>query len=332
MTNQTSSNLINLDVSLSLRTVQWEDLEAVVQLIYDVCEADGDTSMAVTADDLKNEWEYEGFDPQQDAFVVEVKAGFSQAGRVVGYVQLDNMKDHYDLRGDLYFHPGFKGMGIGEALLIAMETRAQDHVPLAPPDQRVFIRAALDQKDEIGKAIFIDQGYSPIRYYWRMEVVLEDAPPAPSLPAGLAFRPFVKDAHAEAVWEARNEAFADHWGSHALAYKEFADHNFDNPEYDPELWSVIWDGEDVAAFSINHFKMGIGWVHTLGVRRAWRKKGLGLALLQHAFGLFYQRGMMTIGLTVDASNPTGATELYRKAGMHVVSEFVAMEKTLREGE
>ena len=303
----------------------------MVQLIYYVCEADGDTSVAVTADDLKNEWEYEGFDPQQDAFVVEVKAGFSQAGRVVGYVSIDNMKDHYDLRGDLYIHPEFKGMGIGEALLMAMETRAQDHVTLAPPDKRVFIRIALDQKDEIGKKIFTDQGYTSVRYYWRMEIVLEEVPPVPQLPAGLVFRPFEKDAHAEAVCQARNEAFADHWGSHALTYEEFATHNFDNPEYDPELWSVIWDGQDVAAFSINHYKMGIGWVHTLGVRRAWRKKGLGLALLQHAFGLFYRQGMKMIGLTVDASNPTGATELYRKAGMHVVSEFVAMEKELRAG-
>jgi mycothiol synthase len=328
----TGQSLKELASELTLRAVKWEDLEPVVQLIYDVCDAEGDTSVAVTVDDLKNEWEYEGFDPQQDAFVVAVRAGFPRAGQVVGYVSLDNMKDHYDLRGDLYIHPEFKGMGIGEALLVAMETRAQDHVPLAPSDQRVFIRAALDQKDETGKAIFLYQGYSPIRYYWRMEIVLEEASSVPQLPAGLAFRPFEKDAHAQAVWQARNEAFADHWGSHALTYEEFATHNFDNPEYDPELWSVIWDGEDVAAFSINHYKMGIGWVHTLGVRRAWRKKGLGLALLQHAFGLFYQRGMMTIGLTVDASNPTGATELYRKAGMHVVSEFVAMEKDLRTGE
>lgn len=332
MTHNPILKKAHLDDSLVLRAAQWDDLEAVVQLIYDVCEADGDTSVAVTADDLKNEWEYEGFDPLLDAFVVEVRAGFPRAGQVVGYVSLDNMKEHYDLRGDLYIHPENKGLGIGEALLRAMETRAQEHVPIAPSDKRVFIRIALDQKDETGKTIFTDQGYTPVRYYWRMEIVLEEVPPTPQLPAGLAFRPFEKDAQAEAVWEARNEAFADHWGSHALTYKEFAEHNFDNPEYDPALWSVIWDGDEVAAFSVNHFKMGIGWVHTLGVRRAWRKKGLGLALLQHAFGLFYQRGMMTIGLTVDASNPTGATELYKKAGMQMVSEFVAMEKILRGGE
>ena len=77
--------------------------------------------------------------------------------------------------------------------------------------------------------------------------------------------------------------------------------------------------------------MGIGWVGTLGVRRPWRKKGLGLALLQASFGEFYKRGMKTIGLGVDASNPTGATRLYQRAGMYIASEFLTFEKELRPG-
>jgi ribosomal protein S18 acetylase RimI-like enzyme len=52
-------------------------------------------------------------------------------------------------------------------------------------------------------------------------------------------------------------------------------------------------------------------------------------LLSRSFDAFYQRGMRSIGLGVDASNPTGATELYRKAGMRIVNEFVTLEKELR---
>jgi len=75
----------------------------------------------------------------------------------------------------------------------------------------------------------------------------------------------------------------------------------------------------------------MGWIATIGVRRPWRKQGLGLALLLHSFGEFYKRGKTTIGLGVDASNPTGATRLYQKAGMRVASEFVTYEKELRAG-
>jgi ribosomal protein S18 acetylase RimI-like enzyme len=58
---------------------------------------------------------------------------------------------------------------------------------------------------------------------------------------------------------------------------------------------------------------------------------LGLALLYHSFGEFFKLGSRVISLGVDASNPTGATRLYQKAGMHVASEFVSYEKELRPG-
>ena len=51
-------------------------------------------------------------------------------------------------------------------------------------------------------------------------------------------------------------------GSHELTFEQFAYYNIDSPEYDPSLWTVIWDGEEVAAFSINNMRMGIGWLHT----------------------------------------------------------------------
>jgi ribosomal protein S18 acetylase RimI-like enzyme len=94
---------------------------------------------------------------------------------------------------------------------------------------------------------------------------------------------------------------------------------------------VAWDGNQIAGFSQNRYRMGIGWIGTLGVRRPWRKIGLGYSLLIHSFGEFYKRGTKTIGLGVDASNPTGATRLYQKAGMHAASEFVTYEKELRPG-
>jgi ribosomal protein S18 acetylase RimI-like enzyme len=64
------------------------------------------------------------------------------------------------------------------------------------------------------------------------------------------------------------------------------------------------------------------------VRKPWRKRGLGLALLHHAFGVFYSRGQPRIALGVDAQNPTGATRLYERAGMHVTWEAVCFEGTL----
>jgi mycothiol synthase len=309
MTLEMRSNETLLSSDLNLRPAQWGDVNAVAQLIYDVCEADGDTTVAVTPEELKNEWKNEGFKLETDAFVVE-----NNSDRVVGYCEFVDVKDHYSLRADGYVHPEFKGRRIGTTLVRAVEARARAEMKLAEPDVRVFIRNTIDNKDQAGHDLHKLEGFFPKRYHWRMEIKLEDTPPAPVWPKGVELRPFVKDGHAAAVWQAQNESFRDHWGSHDVTYEEFVHSRFDDPEYDPALWAIAWDGEEVAGISINRFRMGIGWIRSLGVRRPWRKKGLGLALLQHSFGEFYKRGKNTIGLGVDASNPTGATRLYQRAG------------------
>jgi mycothiol synthase len=316
----------HLDPTLNLRPVQWTDLNSVAQLIYDVCEADGDTTVAVTPDELKHEWETEGFNFGTDHFLVETKDG-----RVVGYEEFFNENEHSQLRTDGYVHPEFKGLGIGTSMLRAVEVRAFEEMKLAEPNLRVFMRSTMDNKDTEGHALHKTEGYSPIRYAWRMEIKLENPPPNPVWPEGVELRPFVKDEHAVAVWQAQNESFRDHWGSHDATFDEFVHSRFDDPEFDSSLWVIAWDGSEVAGISINRFRMGIGWIRSLGVRPPWRKKGLGFALLTHSFGEFYRRGMSTIGLGVDASNPTGATRLYQRAGMVVASEFVTYEKELRPG-
>jgi mycothiol synthase len=56
-------------------------------------------------------------------------------------------------------------------------------------------------------------------------------------------------------------------------------------------------------------------VDIVGVRRPWRKRGLGLALLRQAF----------------AESLTGAPRLYGRAGMHVRESYVIHLKELRPG-
>jgi mycothiol synthase len=315
-----------LSANLTLRPASWADVDAVAKLAYDVSEAQGDISFTLTAEELANEWKSEGFSVERDVFVVETRDG-----RIVGSEEFYNENDHYELKTDGFVHPEFKGLGIGTSLLQTVEVRAREDMKLADPNVRVFIRSLMDNKDEAGHTLLRAEGYSPIRYYWRMEIKLHEAPPAVIFPDGIELRPFIKDVHAVAVWQADNEVFRDHWGSHDRTFEEWSHGKFGNPNFDPALWMIAWDGDQVAGYSQNRFRMGIGWIGTLGVRRPWRNKGLGLALLRHTFGEFYKRGMTTIGLGVDASNPTGATRLYQRAGMYVASEFATYEKELRAG-
>lgn len=75
----------------------------------------------------------------------------------------------------------------------------------------------------------------------------------------------------------------------------------------------------------------IAWIDELAVLRPWRRKGIGLALLHQVFGEFYRRGKHKVGLGVDGDSLTGATRLYKKAGMRVFRQTDAYEKVLRPG-
>ena len=67
----------------------------------------------------------------------------------------------------------------------------------------------------------------------------------------------------------------------------------------------------------------------LGVRRPWRRRGLGTALLRHSFRELRARGCERARLMVDGENLTGAVQLYERAGMHVARRAERYWKELR---
>ena len=308
-----------------LRPAQWADLEPVAQLILDVCTSDGDPTIAVSPDDLKNEWKTPGFNLETDAWVVT-----TSDGRVVGYEEFVNRHAHASLQGDGYVHPDFMGNGIGTAMLHALEERAQKEMELADSDLRVFLRNGMAVGDDVSREMHEAEGFRSNRFFWRMEITLESSPPAPVWPEGIELRPFELEKHNYGLHLAHEETFRDHWGHPPHTYDDWQ-HRMNNEEMDPSLWFIAWDGDEIAGYALCRYRMGKGWVGTLGVRRPWRKHGLGLALLYHSFGEFYKREMPVISLGVDAASQTGATRLYLRAGMHVAAEYVTYEKELRPG-
>jgi ribosomal protein S18 acetylase RimI-like enzyme len=128
-----------------------------------------------------------------------------------------------------------------------------------------------------------------------------------------------------------DEAFEDHWGHIPGDFNFWTQRVFGKEDFDPSLCFLVVAGNQIAASALCFFKQEKGWVQTLGVRKPWRRLGLGLALLNHALGEFYRRGKRVVELGVDAQNPTGATRLYQRAGMHVANEYVVYEKELRPG-
>ena len=135
------------------------------------------------------------------------------------------------------------------------------------------------------------------------------------------------------MYEAVEEAFAFEWGHRRRPYEEWRKRVYGWRNFDPSLVPVAWDGDEIAGVSLNYPKrMGDwGWIGSIGVRPAWRGRGLGLALLHESFARFRRIGETAVALGVDAENPTGATRLYERAGMRVLYQADLWQKELRAG-
>jgi mycothiol synthase len=317
--------MINVE-HFTVRPAQWNDLEAVTNLIREVLTADGDAISAVTSAELEREWKTEGFTLETDAWVA-----VTHDGRIVGFEEFNHRHAHAYFNGDGYVHPEFRGLGIGTSLLSMVTERASKEMDLAGPDLRVYIRNGMSGADKSAREIHESEGYKLIRYHWMMEINLTKAPMVPSFPAEIELRPFNRDRQDYLIFQAEDEAFRDHWGYTPGNFNNWKLRKLEREEFDPSLWHIAWDGDQIAGYAQTRYRNDIGWVGNLGVRQPWRRHGLGEALLLHSFNEFYKRGMTRIGLGVDASNPTGATRLYQKVGMRVAVEDVIYEKELRPG-
>ena len=236
---QTDVTLLSPD--LKLRPAQWTDLNAVAQLILDVCTHEGDPTVANTPKEIETEWKAPGFVLEKDTFVVE-----NSDGVVVGYEEFYNNHAHADLRGDGYVHPEFMGRGIGTVMLRALEARAREEMSLADPGSRVFIRNGMSMGDTVAREMHECEGFKAICFSWRMEITLDETPPIPKFPDGIELRPF-EAAQDRSIYEAHEDAFSDHWGFTPHHYEEWVHHNKDR---DRSLWLIAWDGDQIAGCSL----------------------------------------------------------------------------------
>jgi ribosomal protein S18 acetylase RimI-like enzyme len=211
-------------------------------------------------------------------------------------------------------------------LLAEVERRA---APDVDPGARAMTYVA--SVDDTLRGVVEAAGYQVIRSSYYMAITLDD-PPQPDWPEGLEVTPYDPEQDEAAVHAAQQESFRDHWEHIDRSIEEWRTFMVETPGFDPSLWFIARDDGEIAGISLCRVHWSgepeHGYVGTLGVRRPWRKRGLGLALLQHSFGEMKRRGMTRASLDVDAESLTGAVGLYERAGMHVERRFDCYLKTL----
>ena len=245
-----------------------------------------------------------------------------RGGRLIGYADVDASREEPPLWWcDVKVAPDVDADEVLPTLVAWLDERAE----------RGRLRVWTSETDRRITGAFTALGFTPSRHSYRMEIDLADDVREPVWPDGIAVRPVREDEY-EFVYDAAFEVWRDTSDPMDETFDEWAHWMIRSESFDPSLWFVAFAGDELAGFSISKqssIDSNAGYVAMLGVRRAWRKQGLGEALLLHAFAAFRERGWTRGTLGVDASSPTGATRLYERAGMRVYRDTAFFERPVR---
>lgn len=286
-----------------------------------------------TLEDMMNNYAHlTNCDPYRDVLIAEVNGEPACYSRVTWWIEESTRNYIYLSFGCMA--PEWRGKGIGQAMLHYNQRRLLQIASEHPRESRKMLEAFAMNSDEGGLAMLLNDGYQVIRRFYSMvRPDLENIPDLP-LPEGLEVRP-VKAEHIRQIWDASQEAFRDHWG-----YAEPEEKDYQNwvnsSEFQPDLWQVAWDGDEVAGMILNYINHAEnqeynrlrGYTEGICVRRSWRRHGLARALLARSLKMHRDLGMTEAGLGVDTESLSGANILYESMGFRPVTIQSRLRKPL----
>jgi mycothiol synthase len=271
------------------------------------------------------------FDPARDVDVAEID-GSAVAYAERQWVDTNDGLREYRVNGAVL--PDWRRRGIGSALLAHNEERARQ-LASTHETERAKVLGSWSNDRQAGRvALLRENGYEPVRWFFDMIRDLSQPIPDVPMPEGIEVRPVTMDLIRQ-IWRADVEAFKDHWGGFDDSDERLQSW-LESPSFDPTMWVIAWDGDEVAGGVVNGISVeendaiGVkrGWLHSVFTRRQWRKRGLANALIVRSLALIKERGMDYGVLGVDADNPTGALGLYERNGFTVLERSTAWRKQL----
>ncbi|RCK73787.1 MAG: GCN5-related N-acetyltransferase [Anaerolineae bacterium] len=300
--------------------------------ILQACSLEDCSEMAVNEESIRHQYQYLiHCDPHQDMIFVETADKTVAYGRVEWRDEIEGNRI-YALIG--HVHPQWRRKGIGRWLLAWLEKRAYQLAGENPSQRPHYLEVGAVETQIGARVLFEQQGYQAVRYFCLMVRPNLEAIPTYALPAGIEIRPVLPE-HYEKIYAANLEAFRDHWGS-CPDDEPPLQAWLDDPNFDPSLWCVAWEGNEVVGMVLNFidahenriYQRKRGYTENIAVRRPWRRRGIARALIANSLRMLKERGMEEAALGVDTQNPSGALHLYESLGYRVVRQFTTYRKEM----
>jgi mycothiol synthase len=266
-----------------------------------------------TADEVREMLTDANTDMARDSWLA-----LDEDGAIVGWTYPHNMTGGDRDFLEVYVWPG-RGLPAMRPLLALMLGRMSERAAMLGHDP-YQVRAGAIPTEQAYVDALTDAGFAFLKQHARMQMSLADVPHiAPEPPAGVTIRPVRAgdETDLRALHAVIHEAFqdTDHFAVDYDTWRQQID-NETSLSYDEWFVAEI-DGRVVG--SLQSSDSGLddneGWVKRLAVLRAYRKRGVGEALLRRAFAVYASKGRSRAGLGVDMQNPTQAIRLYEAVGM-----------------
>jgi len=268
-------------------------------------------------DDLLQEWGE--IDLEKDAWLA-----YTPEGALAGYASVQAESVGYKV--DFYAHPVLGSLDLRDRLISECEARARALEGRNSQSQAVHLESYISHDNHADRLALERRGYAPYKFHLRMQIEMESAFAPPMWPDGCSLRTINPGRDDRLVFEFVDQAFArpdripptfERW----QAYMQRSDH------FIPELWFLLFCGHELIAVALCFDYQVYGWVRQLAVKEDWRRRGVGTAMLQHVFGVFFNRGRRRVALGVESQNER-ATALYERIGMQRVRQYDQYAKGL----
>jgi mycothiol synthase len=300
-----------------------DDEVAAVTALLNACDVAEYGAPDTIEEDVATDWRREEFSLANDAWVAQ-----GAAGRLVGYAYAGDQSRNGEIQGDLFVHPASDGPAVARRLLDLVERRAAELVAERGYRESPRLAVYCSTVNVAKRALLAHDGFAVVRSLFRMQIDLSLGHRRLEPPPGIAIRTFRAGIDDQAMYDGMYEAFADHFHRRRETLDQWRTRLMKRGDFDPSLWLLARDGEQVAGTLIAYDFGDLGWVQGLGVRRPWRGRGLGGALLSRAFDAFIKRDQPRAALGVDAQGETGALRVYERAGMQATRQHDLFELAL----
>lgn len=293
-----------------------EDAQAITDLVS-FCDIEDIGEPDITLSDVLDMWNSIPIDT--DAWIA-----LSATNEIIGYGFVE-VTGANRMDTCVFVHPQFKNQGIGSRLLQKVEERANVLAKGKDGEQKLMNQISFT--DTAARKLVEDRGYQFSRLYERMKIELEEQPGQHHLPEEMTLQPFQPDHDEETLFSIYDETFQDAWGYTKKDFSTWISQK-KGDGYDPSLWFLVWKDSKPVGFLMSRLQDDGLFIDLLGVKREYRKYGIGKALLLHTFGIAFQRNQKTILLYVDSDSLTNANRLYQQVGMRPQSQTAVYMKEI----